>query len=177
MSISFLFVGLLFGVGFGFFVQKAGLCFSHGLAEVYVGRPKRISRLFLTIFIITSLGFMLSGLYDPTLGLKAIGQLRGLGFYNVLSGMFFGAGILLSGGCILGTLRQLGEGNLSFLVVLLSFVPGMALVVYGINPLLKESYQVQNPLLPDVMAGIPPYVLTPVLALLAVVWLWQVNKK
>ena len=119
-------IGVLFGVGFGYCVQRSGLCFAQGLAEVYLGRGKRILRLFTVIFIVTSAGFLLSGYLSPADGLKPVGLLRGHGLLNLLSGLLFGAGIALSGGCILGTLRQLGEGNLTYLVVLLAFAPAGA---------------------------------------------------
>lgn len=154
MSFKMLVIGFLFGIGFGYFVQRAGLCFAHGLAEIFMGKGKRIMRFFLIIFIISSFGFLL------TRGLKPIGQLRGYGFYNVISGMLFGAGIILSGGCILGTLRQLGEGNLQFVVVFLCFIPGMALVVYVLNPLLEVGYHVQGILLSDLIPVAPVYIIS-----------------
>ena len=169
-------LGMLFGVGFGYFVQRAGLCFAHGLGEIYIGRGKRIIRMFLVIFVITSLGFMLSGYFSDSMGLKPIGQLRGFGFYNVLSGMLFGAGIALCGGCILGTLRQLGEGNLTYLIVLVSFIPGLLLVVYGLNPLLEHGYNVQKTLLPDLFGVAAPYV-TVTLVTGAVIWFMAIRNR
>ena len=132
-------IGFIFGIGFGFCVQRAGLCFAHGLGEVYMGKGKRILRLFFVIFLITTTGFFVSSFFSPQLGLKPIGEIRGYGFFNLLSGMFFGAGILLNGGCILGTLRQIGEGNINFLVVFIAFIPGMAFIVYGVNPWLAPQ--------------------------------------
>lgn len=155
-------LALAFGIAFGFMVQRARLCFAHGLAEIFMGHGQRIYRLFSVIFIITSVGFLVSGSINPDLGLKPIGQLRGYGFFNVLSGMFFGAGILMNGGCILGTLRQLGEGNLTFLIVLVSFIPGMALVVYGVDPLLASRYHTQAVLLPELL-GLPAKIITVIL--------------
>lgn len=146
---TLLIAGFLFGIGFGYFVQRAGLCFAHGLTEVYMGMGKRIFRLFFIIFIITSIGFLASAMVRPGLGLKAVGQIRGHGFFNVLSGMLFGAGIVLNGGCILGTLRQIGEGNMTFLIVLVSFIPGMAVVVYGLDPLFLTASKEANALLPS----------------------------
>ncbi|HPB67931.1 MAG TPA: YeeE/YedE thiosulfate transporter family protein [Candidatus Omnitrophota bacterium] len=32
--------GVLIGIGFGFFVQRAGLCFAHGLGEIIIGKGK-----------------------------------------------------------------------------------------------------------------------------------------
>ena len=164
------FVGILFGAVLGFFVQRSGLCFSAGLGEIFVGRGKRIVTFFLVIFIITSLGFMASRFVNPKLGLKTIGQIRGYGFFNVLSGMIFGAGIYLSGGCILGTLRQIGEGNMLFIVTLLSFIPGMALIVYGIDPVLAKGYHIQKVLLTNVV-GVEDYIAVYVLVLFALLGL------
>jgi len=170
MSFSLLLIwGFLFGIGLGIFVQRAGLCFAHGLGEIFVGKPKRIIRMTLLIFIISALGFYLSSFVSSELGLKPIGELRGFGFYNLLSGIIFGAGIILNGGCILGTLRQLGEGNLLFLIVLLSFIPGIALVVFVLNPLLNHSYNVQTIILPGLLNIDPGYIILPSV-LGAIIW-------
>lgn len=168
--------GFAFGIGFGYFVQRAGLCFAHGLGEIFVGKGKRICRLFIVIFVITAAGFLLSGYISPRLGLKTIGQIRGYGLYNILSGIFFGAGIFLNGGCILGTLRQMGEGNLLFLVVLISFIPGMALVVHVIDPLLQDGYDVQKALVPNMMGVAAPYV-TGVSVLGCVAWFLAIRRR
>ncbi len=158
---------LLFGIGFGYFIQRGGICFSHGLAEIFLGKGKRIMRIFLVIFTITSIGFLASGFFYPELGLKPVGQIRGFGFFNILSGMIFGAGIMLCGGCILGTLRQIGEGNLFFIAVLLSFIPGMFLVTKVINPVLEKGYRVEKFLLPDIFQ-VNQMVLTVVLVIMSV---------
>ncbi len=166
-------IGFIFGIGFGFCVQRAGLCFAHGLGEVYMGKGKRILRLFFVIFLITTSGFFVSSLFSPQLGLKPIGEIRGYGFFNLLSGMFFGAGILLNGGCILGTLRQIGEGNMNFLLVLIAFIPGMALIVYGVNPWLTPQYHPEKLLLHDLL-GISPVWLVLLLLLAAAGGLYSV---
>jgi uncharacterized protein len=169
-------VGFLFGIGFGYFIQRSGFCLAHGLGEIFIGKGKRISRMFAVIFIITAAGFLLSGYISPQLGLKTIGQIRGAGFYNLISGMFFGGGIFLCGGCILGTLRRIGEGNMTFLIVFISFIPGMALVVYGLNPLLEANYNVEKILLPELL-GIAAPVVTGALIVGAIFWLRTLNRR
>jgi len=169
-------IGCCFGVGLGYFVQRAGLCFAHGLAEIFMGKGKRICRLFSVIFIITAVGFLISGYLSPDLGLKTIGEIRGNGFYNLLAGIIFGAGILLNGGCILGTLRQIGEGNILFVVIFFSFIPGMALTVYVLNPLLKSGYNIQKLLLPELL-GVPAPWVTGILALAAALWLATILRR
>ena len=176
MSLNMLIIGGLFGVGFGYFIQRAGFCVAHGLGEIYMGKAKRFLRLILVIISITALGFLISGYVSSDLGLKTIGQLRGYGFYNLVSGMLFGAGILLNGGCILGTLRQIGEGNMTFFVVLVSFIPGMALVVYVLNPLLEHGYNINNILIPQLL-GVPAVYVTLSLVAGLVVWFIALSKK
>ena len=169
-------IGFVFGVAFGFCVQRAGLCFAHGLGEIYVGKGKRIIRLFLIIFAITSIGFLISGYFSSSMGLKPIGELRGYGFFNLLSGILFGAGIALCGGCILGTLRQIGEGNMTFLIVFACFIPGLALVIYGINPAIEQLYCTQKTLLPSLLGISAPYV-TAALAALSIAGLYFLRRR
>ena len=169
-------VGVLFGVGLGFFVQRAGLCIAAGMVEIFLGQGKRILRMLTLIFAITSVGFMASSYWSPELGLKPIGEIRGYGFYNVLGGALFGAGIILSGGCILGTLRQIGEGNLIFLVVMLAFLPGMALVIHVVNPLLSHGYDSQRIVLPA-LTGIPAPLLTGGLASAALLCFYRLRRR
>ena len=167
-------VGFIFGIGFGFIVQRAGFCIAIGLGEVFIGRGKRIIRLLLLIFIISTIGFSLSHYISPGLGIKPIGQIRGYGFYNIISGMFFGAGIFINGGCILGTLRQIGEGDLTFLIVLFSFIPGMAFVVYFLDPILAEGYNIQQLTLSHLF-GVPAVYISVVLAFAALFWLYSIR--
>ena len=171
-----LLVGFLFGIGFGFSAHRSGLCFSNGFGAVFAGKGKGICRLFIVIFVITSIGFLLSGYLSPELGLKPVGVVRGFGFYNLVAGILFGAGMFLCGGCVIGTLRRIGEGNLMFLVVLLSFIPGMALVVYVLNPLLQSEYSSVKVLLPQLLCMPAPYV-TGVLVVVAVSWFVMIRQR
>ena len=158
-----------FGTALGFCVQRAGICFAHGFAEIFVGRRFRMLRLTLIIIAITATGFFLSKSVSPQLGLKPVGAIRGYGFYNLLAGLIFGAGVLLNGGCILGTLRQIGEGNLHFLVALICFAPGMALVVHVLNPVLEKGYSTQKVLLPHLL-GLPAGSVIALLVVTSLLW-------
>ena len=165
----------VFGAALGFCVQRAGICFAHGFAELFVGRRFRMLRLTLVIIAITATGFYLSAYVSPQLGLKPVGAIRGYGFYNLLAGIIFGAGVLLNGGCILGTLRQIGEGNLHFLVALVCFAPGMALVVHVLNPMLEKGYATQKVLLPQLL-GLPTATVTGLLVVSSLLWFSYLNK-
>lgn len=167
---------IVFGIGFGYFAQKSGLCFANGLGEIFTGRGKRIYKLTLIIFIISSLGFVLSKYINNNLGLKVIGEIRGYGFYNIIGGIFFGAGIFLCGGCIIGSLRQLGEGNMNFIITIISFIPGMALTVYVLNPLLANGYDVKKVLVSDLL-GLNPITLVLIINAFALYALYKLTNK
>jgi uncharacterized membrane protein YedE/YeeE len=175
-SIFLAFAFLAFGICFGFLVQKAGFCISFGFGEIFSGKGKRFLRMMLVVIIISTIGFFVSSYINPSLGLKPIGELRGFGFWNLASGFLFGAGISVAGGCILGTLRQLGEGNIHFLIVLLSFIPGMYLVVNVLNPILKDGYGVKKIILPDIINVPDVYIMLTMVALFTLWWL-KVQKK
>ncbi|MCM8812992.1 MAG: YeeE/YedE family protein [Candidatus Omnitrophica bacterium] len=161
--------GLLFGIGFGFFVQRAGLCFAQGLSALFMGKGRRILTMWFLILIVTTIGFVM-------LGLKPVGQVRGAGFFNLLSGALFGAGIILSGGCVLGTLRQLGEGNMLYLIVFVSMIPGMFLQVKILDPVLKGLYAIQELNLAQVLP-LHPLTIAGVICGIAAFGLVTVNRK
>ncbi len=135
---------ILFGIGFGFFAQRAGLCIVTGITEIFMGKGKRFLALISVIVIICAIGFSI-------LGLKPAGELRCFGIYNLLAGIIFGIGIFISGGCITGSMIKVGEGNISSIIVLLSMIPGMALSVYVITPLIKNSFFSKKLLLTDII--------------------------
>ena len=72
--------------------------------------------------------------------------------------------------------RQIGEGNLNFIVVLISFIPGMAFVVYILNPLLEKQYNVQKLLLTDIF-GSSAGPITGILVMGAGIWFITVSRK
>lgn len=166
-----LILAFAFGLVFGVIVQRMSFCLSTDLAQAFAGNYRRILTWFAVIFIITGLGFQL-------LGAKAVGQLRGYGLYNILSGIIFGIGIILSGGCVIGTLRRIGEGFLHSIVVFLAWLPGAAFTVYFLNNVLGPTYHIPKkmPLLGDLL-GIENIVIYGILAALLAVVLYWVNKK
>ncbi len=162
--------GFFFGVVFGIIVQRMSFCISTDLAQAFVGNYRRMLLWFAIIFIITGAGFQY-------LGPKAVGQLRGYGVYNILSGIFFGLGIILSGGCVIGTLRRMGEGFLHSWIVFFSWIPGMALVVYVLNPILQSTYHIQKPLLSDVLGVNHWYVYGALAVIFGALAIWASRKE
>ncbi len=164
-------LAFVFGIVFGVIAQRMSFCLSTDLAQAFAGNYRRILTWFAIIFIITGLGFQF-------LGLKAVGQLRGYGVYNILSGIFFGLGIMISGGCVIGTLRRIGEGFLHAIVVFLAWLPGAALTIYFLNEVLKPTYHIptKTPLLGDLL-GVDNMIVYGVLAIILAIVLYWSNKK
>ncbi len=161
--------GFLFGIVFGIILQRMSFCISTDLAQAFIGNYKRILTWFAIVFIVSSFGFTL-------LGPKVVGEMRGFGFYNVLAGIIFGIGIIFSGGCVLGTLRRMGEGFLHSWIVFFSWLGGMALVVYGIDKILGSTYYRTKILLPDLL-GVDKWIVYGVIAIILGISLWYVNRK
>ena len=59
---------------------------------------------------------------------------------------------------------------MTFLIVFISFIPGIALVVYGLNPLLEANYHVEKIILPELL-GVAAPIVTAVLIVGAIFWL------
>lgn len=166
---TFIAMGFLFGIVFGIIVQRMSFCISTDLAQAFVGNYRRILTWFAVIFIITAFGFQL-------LGPKAVGQLRGFGFYNLVAGIIFGIGIIMAGGCVIGTLRRMGEGFIHAWIVFVSWLAGMAFVVYIVNPVLQETYHITKPLIPELL-GIDKWIVYIIFALLFGALAFYANKK
>jgi hypothetical protein len=65
---------------------------------------------------------------------------------------------------------------MTFLVVLVSFIPGLALVRFVLDPLLNQGYRTQAVVLPELLGVAPPYV-TAVLAIGALVGLYALRRR
>ena len=107
---------------------------------------------------------------------RPVGQIRGYGFYNILSGFLFGLGFMIAGSCVLGTLYKLGEGLLANIFIPVGWIIGMAFVVYVVNPYLSDVYDVKTPLLPELMK-LDTWTAVLSLFVVAAVWAYYIYKE
>jgi len=170
MDITIMALALVLGIVFGFAIQRMGFCMATGFAEIFEGKGRRIMLILLIIFMIEVILFHVIG------GTRAIGVIRGHGFYNVLSGFLFGLGFMITGSCVLGTLYKLGEGQMGNLLIPVGWVIGMAMVVYGINPYLTDVYNQTQVLLPEIMKLGAWEIVIP-LTLMAAIWAYFINNE
>ncbi|MBI2909168.1 MAG: YeeE/YedE family protein [Chloroflexi bacterium] len=112
----------LFGLIFGFILQRSGFCFTASFRDLFTSGDARLARGVIVAIAVAMLGFAVlvaTGLRQPfTLA---------VGWHTLVGGYLFGLGMVIAGGCASGTLFRLGEGSVQFLFALLGGVVGAAL--------------------------------------------------
>lgn len=169
MDIMIMALALVLGIVFGFAVQRMGFCMATGFAEIFERRGRRIVLILLIIFMIEVILFHVIG------GTRAVGVIRGQGFYNILAGFLFGMGFMVTGSCVLGTLYKLGEGQVGNLLIPVGWAIGMAMVVYGINPYLEDVYSPAKLMLPEIMK-LGTWEVVIAMTIMAAIWAYFIKK-
>lgn len=115
------------GFLFGFFLQKGDLCGASAFSEVILMKDWRKSWGLWVSIVAGMASFAILDL----LGLVQLNPKPFLWANLLAGGVLFGAGMVLSGGCVSGTLYKAGTGHMNSLVALLGIPIGIALVEYG----------------------------------------------
>lgn len=115
------------GILFGFFLQKGDLCGASAFSEVILMKDwRKIWGLW--VCVVT--GMVCFAVLDLT-GLIQLSPKPFLWASLLIGGVSFGIGMVLSGGCVSGTLYKAGAGHMNSLVALLGIPIGIASVEYG----------------------------------------------
>ncbi len=111
--------GLIIGLLFGFLLKRSRLCIAGGLRDVYLEKKYTVLYSVLLIIFIQSLLLFLMVNFRllPTLEYKAFSLVSVL-----IGSTMFGFGSILAHGCITTSLIKTGDGRLSGIMSLLSFV-------------------------------------------------------
>ena len=115
------------GFLFGFFLQKGDLCGASAFSEVLVMRDWR-KTWGLWVCIVT--GMSVFAILD-LLGWVTLNPKPFLWVNYLVGGILFGAGMVLSGGCISGSLYKAGVGHINSIVTLVGIPIGIGMVEYG----------------------------------------------
>jgi uncharacterized membrane protein YedE/YeeE len=123
-----LLTGLAMGGGAGFVMHRSDFCMSGMVRDLFLFRRLgKLPALFVAILsamLLFEAGRLLGIMRPypfPLLGPPAL--------TNILGGMLFGVGMVLAGGCVVGTLYKLGAGSGVSFVALVGLLAGSAL--YG----------------------------------------------
>ena len=124
----------VFGLLFGFIVQRSRFCFVSAISNFFLFKDGRLLKGILGGLFIATIGFaviMYRQVPDPASGIPATAYVSPFGWHLVLAGIIFGLGMMLAGGCIMGTLYRIGEGAIASLVALAGIIIGMGVLQHN----------------------------------------------
>lgn len=161
------------GLVFGYVIQRGGFCLTRAISNVVLMRDATILRAYVLALVVAMVGVQIltaTGLVDiPIRPLRPVS--------NILGGVLFGFGMILSGGCSGSTWYRVGEGAIGAWVVLLGFAIGATAVRVGALSPLRATLQKttvalggEAPTLANVL-GVPPWVVIAALLVVAGFWL------
>lgn len=117
------------GVAFGVICQRSRFCFVAGFRDLFLMKQGRMMRGIIAGLAIGTVGFamiMATVIPNPGSGvLPSDAHILPLGIATVLGGLMFGFGMVLSGGCVSGTLYRMGEGYLGSWVAIFGVLVGL----------------------------------------------------
>ena len=113
---------MLFGLVFGFILQRSGFCMTASFRDWFTTGGGRLARGVIVAIAVAMLGFSIlvaTGLKQPFV--------LPVGWHTLVGGYLFGLGMVLAGGCATGTLFRIGEGSVQLMFALLGAVLGASL--------------------------------------------------
>lgn len=118
----------LFGLSFGFVLQRSRFCFASGFRDLYLLQDGRVIKGIIVGMAVATIGFTLIAYKVSPDMAKLPGSVTPLSLATLLGGILFGLGMALAGGCASGTLYRIGEGYVTSWVAL----GGMLLGMFGL---------------------------------------------
>lgn len=116
----------VFGCSFGYILQRSRFCFTASLRDPCITGSTSLTKAVLIAFAITTIGFtaIKYGSFINTGSIPGQSYIMPISIATVIGGIFFGIGMVISGGCASGTLMRVGEGFSMQMLSLLFFVIG-----------------------------------------------------
>ena len=166
---------LLTGLAFGYVTQRGGFCLTRALSNLYIMGDATIVRAYVLALLVATIGVHLM----LAAGLVQIPIRPFHWLANIVGGILFGVGMILSGGCSGSTWYRVGEGAVGAWIVLLGFAMGATTMTVGILAPIRQSLRSftvpidgGNPTLASLI-GVPPWVAIVALGLVAAFFLWR----
>jgi len=127
----------VFGLGFGFVLQRARFCFASAFRDLFLLGYGRNMKGVLVGLAVASVGFglVMSRQVPMTfLGiLPPSANVLPLGVHTALGGLLFGVGMVLAGGCVSGSLYRMAEGYVASWVAFAGVMIGLLVSTYTWN--------------------------------------------
>lgn len=118
----------LFGLGFGFLVQRSRFCFTSAFRDLFLLQDGRLMKGVLLGLGVATLGFTLIMYQAAPDAAQIVGNVYPTGWHTLLGGLLFGIGMVLAGGCASGTLYRMGEGYVAQWIALAGMLVGSLLL-------------------------------------------------
>lgn len=115
----------LFGIGFGFLIQRGRICFTSAFREMWITRQGDLARALAFAMMVSTLGF--AALIHSGIGGSA--QFAAPGIF--VGGLLFGIGIVLAGGCESGWMYRSMEGYVQLWMAGIGTVTGATLLAWA----------------------------------------------
>lgn len=127
----------VFGLAFGFVLQRSRFCFASAFRDIFLLRHGRTLKGLLVGLAIATGGFaILMSRQVPNTALGILppdANVLPLGWHTVLGGLLFGFGMVFAGGCVSGSIYRMGEGYVASWVSFGSIVVGILFASYTWN--------------------------------------------
>ncbi len=127
----------LFGLAFGAVLQRSRFCFASAFRDIFLLRHGRNMKGVLVGLAVATVGFailMRRLAPNPFLGFPPPdANVLPLGVHTVLGGVLFGAGMVLAGGCVSGSIYRMGEGYIASWVSFFGILLGLLVAGFTWN--------------------------------------------
>jgi len=174
-----LITGLLLGLSAGFIMHRSDYCIAGMFRDLFLFRSLLKLRTLLLLIVSSMVLFELA----RHLGLLPLYPFPLLGspsLTNVIGGFFFGIGMVLAGGCVVGTLYKMGAGSVLSAVAFAGLIVGSALYaeihpwwrsVASATTFFKEKITVPQ------MFNLPPLLLISITTIIASVYFFRWHRQ
>ena len=119
----------LFGLAFGFVLQRSRFCFASAFRDLFLLGDARVMKGIIAGLAVATAGFaVLMARLLPEVGFGSLppgATVLPLGLHTLVGGVLFGVGMVLAGGCTSGSLYRAGEGYVGSMVALLGIMLGL----------------------------------------------------
>jgi len=128
----YLVVYIWFGLAYGMMLQYGRFCFASASRDLFAaGVPRMAVGILIALIFFSAIQATLAATNMSTF------HPAPFGIHTLISGMIFGVGMVLAGGCASGSLYKIGEGNGTSILSILGISFGQAIFVDVGGPFLK----------------------------------------
>ncbi|WP_130806056.1 YeeE/YedE thiosulfate transporter family protein [Senegalia massiliensis] len=121
----------IIGLFIGITLQRSRFCFAAGFRDPVLVGSTSILRAIILGLIVSTIGFSIIQYFSIAGGNIVIENVPGIiypvGIHTAIGALLFGIGMVISGGCVSGTIMRVGEGFILQIVVMIGIIIGTLL--------------------------------------------------